>query len=243
MSQPVISTTPSTGLPRIASSTSIEARFRNSIAVGRRLRFAGREHRELEREAAGLVDPALDPLGELAEVGVAGGELGEGVADPDHRPAVEQIGREPLVLHPAAMQETVPIRMPEPGGAAQRFLLVGGHCEVLPGRRGDGGEHTRRVSGIPRPSQPARHQDLQLPGWCGTIAGNGGGSGATMADGESGAARISAEEFQELAWQGVPYVGQLGCEVERFDGRRRADPPALHATSCSGPAGRSAARR
>ena len=36
LSQPVISTTPSTGLPRIASSTSIEARLRNSIAVGRR---------------------------------------------------------------------------------------------------------------------------------------------------------------------------------------------------------------
>jgi uncharacterized protein (TIGR00369 family) len=27
---------------------------------------------------------------------------------------------------------------------------------------------------------------------------------------------ITAEEFQELAWQGVPYVGQLGCEVLRF---------------------------
>ena len=37
LSQPVISTTPSIGLPRIASSTSIEARLRNSIAVGRRL--------------------------------------------------------------------------------------------------------------------------------------------------------------------------------------------------------------
>ena len=37
LSQPVISTTPSTGLPRMASSTSIAARFRNSIAVGRRL--------------------------------------------------------------------------------------------------------------------------------------------------------------------------------------------------------------
>jgi hypothetical protein len=37
LSQPVISTTPSTGLARIASSTSIEARLRNSIAVGRRL--------------------------------------------------------------------------------------------------------------------------------------------------------------------------------------------------------------
>ena len=37
-----------------------------------------------------------------------------------------------------------------------------------------------------------------------------------MADSVS-AARISAEEFQEFAWQGVPYVGQLGCVIERFD--------------------------
>jgi hypothetical protein len=37
LSQPHISTTPSIGLPRIASSTSIDARFRNSIAVGRKL--------------------------------------------------------------------------------------------------------------------------------------------------------------------------------------------------------------
>ena len=34
---------------------------------------------------------------------------------------------------------------------------------------------------------------------------------------ESGAARISGEQFQELAWRGVPYVGQLGCIVERFE--------------------------
>ena len=34
---------------------------------------------------------------------------------------------------------------------------------------------------------------------------------------ESGGARISGEQFQELAWRGVPYVGQLGCIVERFE--------------------------
>jgi uncharacterized protein (TIGR00369 family) len=32
----------------------------------------------------------------------------------------------------------------------------------------------------------------------------------------SGEARLSAAEFQEIAWRGVPYVGQLGCVVERF---------------------------
>ncbi|MCE3249295.1 MAG: hypothetical protein K0R41_3120 [Geminicoccaceae bacterium] len=43
-----------------------------------------------------------------------------------------------------------------------------------------------------------------------------------MADGEGGAAQISAEEFRELAWRGVPYVGQLGCEVLRFAAGRSA---------------------
>ncbi len=37
LSQPAISTTPSIGLPRIDSSTSMEARLRKSMAVGRRL--------------------------------------------------------------------------------------------------------------------------------------------------------------------------------------------------------------
>jgi uncharacterized protein (TIGR00369 family) len=41
-------------------------------------------------------------------------------------------------------------------------------------------------------------------------------SDGTMADGARGQARITAEEFQELAARGVPYVGQLGCEVLRF---------------------------
>jgi acyl-coenzyme A thioesterase PaaI-like protein len=37
-----------------------------------------------------------------------------------------------------------------------------------------------------------------------------------MAQTEAGGARITAEEFEALAWQGVPYVGQLGCVIERF---------------------------
>ena len=37
-----------------------------------------------------------------------------------------------------------------------------------------------------------------------------------MAESRGQRARISAEEFRELAWQGVPYVGQLNCTVERF---------------------------
>ena len=37
-----------------------------------------------------------------------------------------------------------------------------------------------------------------------------------MTDEQRSAARITAEEFQELAWQGVPFVRQLGWRLERF---------------------------
>ena len=33
---------------------------------------------------------------------------------------------------------------------------------------------------------------------------------------QPGEPRITAAAFEELAWQGVPFVGQLGCRVERF---------------------------
>jgi uncharacterized protein (TIGR00369 family) len=41
-------------------------------------------------------------------------------------------------------------------------------------------------------------------------------SEAEVAAGAVESPRITAEEFRELAWQGVPYVGQLGCEILRF---------------------------
>jgi uncharacterized protein (TIGR00369 family) len=37
-----------------------------------------------------------------------------------------------------------------------------------------------------------------------------------LTDQQRNAPRITAEEFQELAWQGVPFVRQLGWRVERF---------------------------
>jgi uncharacterized protein (TIGR00369 family) len=37
-----------------------------------------------------------------------------------------------------------------------------------------------------------------------------------LTDQQRSAPRITAEEFQELAWQGVPFVRQLGWRVERF---------------------------
>ena len=37
-----------------------------------------------------------------------------------------------------------------------------------------------------------------------------------MTDEQARQPRISAAEFQELAWQGVPFVAQLGWRLERF---------------------------
>ena len=65
LSQPQSSTTPSIGLPRIDSSTSMLTRLRNSMAVGRSIGLAQRHHGKLQREAARFVHAALDPLGNL----------------------------------------------------------------------------------------------------------------------------------------------------------------------------------
>ena len=60
-------------------------------------------------------DAALHMLGDVAEMRVARRQLGPGVADADHRPAVEDVVGQPLVLHPAAMQESVLVGLGEPG--------------------------------------------------------------------------------------------------------------------------------
>ena len=75
LSQPISSTTPSNGLARIDSSTSIAAWLRNSIVVGR----ISVSPRLITGNSSGKPPasrtPALDVLGELAEVRVAGRHL------------------------------------------------------------------------------------------------------------------------------------------------------------------------
>ena len=124
LSQPISSTTPSIGLPRIAL-LDVHA---GEVAVEHRgrpqQRLAERHHRELEREAAGLVDADLHLLGERAEVRVARRQLAEGVADADHRPAVELVVRHALALDPAAVGEAVAVLAAEPLLAAQLLGLL-----------------------------------------------------------------------------------------------------------------------
>ena len=119
LSQPTSSTTPSIGLPRIDSSTSMLARLRVSMAVGRRLDSPLEKTGKLHREATGFEDAALDVLRELAEVGVAGRQLGPRVADPDDGLALEFVVGDALVLHPAPVHESVLVGGTEPVGRSE----------------------------------------------------------------------------------------------------------------------------
>ena len=76
--------------------------------------FAKRHHRELEWETPSLVNSALHVIGNAAEVRIAGRKFRPGVADADDRPAIEQVIRQPLVLHPAAVDKTVPVSQAKP---------------------------------------------------------------------------------------------------------------------------------
>jgi hypothetical protein len=76
--------------------------------------LAQRRHRKLHRKAACLIDAALHPLGQHPEVGIARRQLRPGIADADHRTAIEQVMRQPLVLHPAAMVKAVHALLAEP---------------------------------------------------------------------------------------------------------------------------------
>ena len=50
-------------------------------------------------------------LGDVAQARVAGGDFRPGVADADHRPAVEHVVGQALALHPAAMDKPVAIQL------------------------------------------------------------------------------------------------------------------------------------
>ncbi|SAL70625.1 hypothetical protein AWB67_04097 [Caballeronia terrestris] len=67
---------------------------------GAQVRLAERHHRKLERQAARLAHAALHILGEFAKMRVAGRQFRPRIADADHRPAIEIVVRNALVLHP-----------------------------------------------------------------------------------------------------------------------------------------------
>ena len=92
---------------------------------GRRaqVRFAVREHGEFHRETTGFQDAALDVFGQLAEMRIARGQLGPGIADANDGLAMKLVVRYALVFHPAAVHEAVLVLRAEPLGRAQGHLL------------------------------------------------------------------------------------------------------------------------
>src|SRR6185295_2861208 len=82
--------------------------------------FAEAHHREFDREPAGVEHAVPHVLREFAEMGVARRGLRPGIADADHRTAVELVVRYALVLHPRAMDERIAIVTAKPRGGTQR---------------------------------------------------------------------------------------------------------------------------
>jgi hypothetical protein len=70
-------------------------------------------------------------VGYRAQMRIAGRHLRPGIADADHRPAVEDVRRQALILHPAAMHERVHAVAAEPL-LRPEFSLAAGH--FTPGR-------------------------------------------------------------------------------------------------------------
>jgi len=70
-----------------------------------------------------LEDAALDVFGNLAEMRIAGSQLGPRIADPDDRLALKFVVGNTLVLHPAAIHEAILIGAAEPLGRSQRTLF------------------------------------------------------------------------------------------------------------------------
>ena len=110
------------GVERIGADALLDV-HRHQVAEEHRRRLhqvlAERDRRELERQAAGEQDAALDRLGERAEVQVAVDELRPRVADPDHRPAGERAARDPLGVQRRAVDESRQVSTAEPARAAQ----------------------------------------------------------------------------------------------------------------------------
>ncbi len=118
LSQPPSSTTPSIGLARMLSSTSIA----REVAIQHRgrphLGLPQGHHRQVERDAAGLVDALLHARGHLVEVRVAGREVRCRVGDRDVRAPVECVRRQPAA-HPGPMDVGVAIGAVVPLAAAR----------------------------------------------------------------------------------------------------------------------------
>src|SRR4029078_12748040 len=67
---------------------------------------------------------ALDSVGNQPEVSIARDQFRPGVANSDHRPAIEQVGGKALVLHPRTMNESIFILEAKPVSGTERSLFA-----------------------------------------------------------------------------------------------------------------------
>src|SRR3954471_5273810 len=98
LSQPISSTTPSSGWARMFSSTSMAARLPVEHRGWAHGDLPEGGNGELKREAPRIKHAVADMLGNGAEMGVAGVELRPGVADPNRWASLERVEREATVL-------------------------------------------------------------------------------------------------------------------------------------------------
>ena len=74
---------------------------------GPQVAFAARKHRKFQRQATRFQHACFDVGDQLAEMGVAGGEIAEGVANANDRPPVKGVIGQAVVFHPTAVDEAV----------------------------------------------------------------------------------------------------------------------------------------
>ena len=119
LSQPHSSTTPSSGLARMDSSTSMAIRLRNSMVVGRMNISPSEMVGNSSGKAAGRPHAALDGFGDRAQVRVAVVQFAPGIADADDRLVLEYVGGEAFRAQPGAAREAIVAGVAEPFLAAQ----------------------------------------------------------------------------------------------------------------------------
>src|SRR5208282_6684130 len=103
----------------------ISEQHRGGADVG----LAQRHHGKLEWQSSSFPNTTFDMLGDLAKMCIAGREFRPGIADTDDRSSIKHMVGKPLVAHPAAVHETIFVRLSEPrGGAILAFLVSHESC-------------------------------------------------------------------------------------------------------------------
>ncbi len=121
LSHPMSRTTPSIGLPRMDSSTSMLARLRKNMAVGRNIVSPRDMTGNSRGKPPASQTPRLHIFGNLAKVSVAWSQFRPCVANADHGAAVKQVPWPSLVLDPTPVQKAVTAFASEPFLTSQRF--------------------------------------------------------------------------------------------------------------------------